>query len=317
MKVAILGCGAWGYALSHVLHDRGVEVHMWARSTVLQQALREHSTHPNFLNIPLGKGMLVFSTIEACIEGCDYIVESTTAKGICEILPHLKKSTVPLILTSKGIEIDSGRLLPEVVADVYPHRTLINLTGPSLAEEVLLKHPTSIVAACKDPLIAQEVASLFTTSYFKVYPEEDVVGSACGGALKNVIAIACGICDGLGYGQNPKAALMAKGLGEMKQIARVKGGKEQTLQGLSGLGDLAVTCLSPKSRNYRFGIELGKGKKVGASHQSIGMVVEGMYTAEAVYRVCCEHSLDTPVMNAVYRIIYQELSVEEALNAFF
>lgn len=317
MKVAILGCGAWGYALAHVLQDQGIEVHIWARSHVLQQALKEQATHPKFLNIPLEKGMHVFSTIEESIEGCDYIVESTTAKGIREVLPRIKSNKAPLILTSKGIEIESGYLLPEVIHKEAPGRMLVNLTGPSLAEEVLLKNPTSVVAACDQRSIATEVASMFTNSYFRVYVEDDVIGSACGGALKNVIAIACGVCDGLGFGQNPKAALMAKGLDEMKKIAGVKGGKESTLQGLSGLGDLAVTCLSPKSRNYRFGIEVGKGKKVCDSHQSIGMVVEGMYTAEAVYKICQKYQLDTPIMNAVYHMIYHGLPPKEALKAFF
>jgi glycerol-3-phosphate dehydrogenase (NAD(P)+) len=208
-------------------------------------------------------------------------------------------------------------LLPEVAEEVFgegSHEFICCLSGPSHAEEVVLQLPTSVVSSSKNLKLASDVQDLFSTSYFRVYTNRDLLGVAFGGAMKNIIAIACGISDGLGFGDNTKAALMTRGLHEIKKLAKYKGAKADTLSGLAGLGDLCVTCLSNHSRNYRFGHLIAKGKTADEARKEIGMAVEGAYTVVSAKQLSDRNEVPMPITESVYKVLFEGFSPKDAVR---
>jgi glycerol-3-phosphate dehydrogenase (NAD(P)+) len=223
-----------------------------------------------------------------------------------------------MIITSKGIEQNSGLLLPEVLVEVLGEevRPYIGcLSGPSHAEEVVQRLPTSVVSSSYDPSFMHRIVEVFSSSFFRVYPNADIHGVSFGGAMKNIIAIACGISDGLGFGDNTKAALMTRGLHEIRKLSAVKGCNPETLNGLSGLGDLCVTCLSKLSRNYSFGRLIAEGLDPQSAKEKIGMVVEGAYTCVSALQLGRKSSIAIPITEAVHSIIYEHLNPQQAVRA--
>jgi glycerol-3-phosphate dehydrogenase (NAD(P)+) len=230
----------------------------------------------------------------------------------------LMEISVPIILTSKGIEPGTGLLLPEVCSQVLgvEESPLVGvLSGPSHAEEVIQNMPTSVVCSAYEMGVMQLVRDLFTTPTFRIYPNGDLPGVCFGGAMKNIIAIACGISDGLSGSDNAKAALMTRGLHEMRKLCPVKNGKSETLNGLSGMGDLCVTCMSRHSRNYRFGRLLAEGFSPEGARQKIGMAVEGIHTCVSVHELGQKHKVPIPVTEATYAIIYGGLDPRTAVRS--
>jgi glycerol-3-phosphate dehydrogenase (NAD(P)+) len=224
----------------------------------------------------------------------------------------------PCVVTSKGIEQNSGLLLPEVILEVLgaEARPLIGcLSGPSHAEEVVQQLPTAVVASAYDPFVMQKIMETFTTPFFRVYPNMDMHGVSFGGAMKNIIAIACGLSDGLGFGDNTKAALMTRGLHEMKKLSVVKACQTETLNGLSGLGDICVTCLSKFSRNYAFGRLIAQGLDPQKAKEKIGMVVEGAYSCLSALQLGRREKIPAPITEAVYSILYENLDPREAVRS--
>ena len=320
-RICYLGAGTWGFALAYVLAQNGHSVTLWSRDSSLSEELQKTRTHPKLSGFQTDSSIEFTSDLKKALERADVIVESVTSAGIRpvfqEVLTH-GPIACPVILTSKGIEQKTGLLLPEVVAELLeaPRSPLIGaLSGPSHAEEVIQQMPTSIVSSAYDPELSQFILQLFSTPTFRIYPNADINGVCFGGAMKNIIAIACGISDGLGCGDNTKAALMTRGLHEMRKLCLVKDCKPETLNGLAGMGDLCVTCMSRHSRNYRYGRLIAEGFSPEGARQKIGMAVEGIYTCVSVRELGRKFSIPIPITEATYAVIFDGLDPREAVKA--
>lgn len=321
-KIGYLGMGAWGYCLASLLaaKEDDFEVVCWTTKPDLAEHLTQTGEHPLFPGHQ-SKGKLIFTTDMAyALHDADMVVESVTSAGlrpVFEQVRSLKLPLCPIVITSKGIEQDTGRILPEVVVEVLGEefRPLIGfLSGPSFAQEVIRGLPTSIVGTGYSPEVIQTVCETFATSTFRIYPNTDILGVAFGGGLKNIIAIACGISDGLGLGNSSKAALMTRGLHEIRKLAIACGCKSETINGLAGMGDLCLTCSSSMSRNFRFGNLLAQGVSSEEAQKRIGMVVEGAYTCVSALQLSEQYQVDLPIAEAVHQIIYQSLRPVDAVR---
>lgn len=321
MRVGYLGAGTWGFCLASLLGSKGYPVTVWTSNPEFAKTLSKTRQHPKLPHFTASDNVKFTSNLKDAIDGAELIVESVTSRGIRPVFEQvlaLGSSNAPIIITSKGIEQNSGLLLPEVVLEVLGEscRSKIGcLSGPSHAEEVIQKLPTSVVCSSYDPSLMMLIRDAFNTPYFRVYPNADLDGVAFGGAMKNIIAIACGISDGLGFGDNTKAALMTRGLHEIRKLSVTKGCKQETLNGLSGLGDLCVTCLSKLSRNYTYGRLIAEGLDPQAAQEKIGMVVEGAYTCVSALQLGEKAHIPLPITEAVYAIIYSNLNPHEAVKA--
>jgi glycerol-3-phosphate dehydrogenase (NAD(P)+) len=319
-QIAYLGAGTWGFALAYLLAKNNHRIRVWTRNPEFARELQESRVHPKLPGSYAPDAIEFSSDLDEVLEGAEVLVESVTSAGIRPVFTELMRRTsikVPVILTSKGIEQETGLLLPEVLSQMLGpsmHPLLGALSGPSHAEEVIQDQPTSIVCSSYDPEIARLICDLFTTPLFRIYPNSDFHGVCFGGAMKNIIAIACGISDGLGSGDNAKAALMTRGLHEMRKLSVAKQCKPETLNGLSGMGDLCVTCMSRHSRNYRFGKLLAEGFSPEGARQKIGMAIEGIYTCVSARRLGREHRIPVPITEATYAIIYEGLDPREAVK---
>jgi glycerol-3-phosphate dehydrogenase (NAD(P)+) len=248
------------------------------------------------------------------------IVESVTSKGVRPVFRQLKQLAAPrcpIVVTSKGIEQDSGLILTDVISEVLGERIIPHvsiLSGPSFAQEVIRELPTSVVVASYDTHTLRHVCEAFTTQSFRVYPNGDVIGVAYGGALKNIIAIACGIAEGLSLGYGCAAALMTRGLHEIRKLAVARGCRADTLNGLSGMGDLCLTCSSPMSRNFRFGHLLAQGYSTTAALKEIGMVVEGAYTSVSALQLSRQLDVPLPITETVYKIVHENMPPKLAVD---
>lgn len=313
MKIAMLGTGSWGYCLAYLLASKGYKVTSWTTKVQLANDLNESKEHPFLPGHHPNENMNFTTNLKEAISQADVIVESVTSSGIRPVFLELKSIEIPkcpIILTSKGIEQNSELILPEVIIQVLGEsvRNQVGvLSGPSYAKEVIKGLPTSVVSSAFNPKIMHDIANLFRTPYFRVYPNSDMTGVCYGGALKNIIAIACGISEGLGLGYSAKAALMTRGLHEMKKLALKMGAKSETINGLSGMGDLCVTCSSSMSRNYRYGILLAEGLDPSEAKDKVEMVVEGAYTAVSALQIAKHHQIEMPISEAVYKIIYESM----------
>lgn len=319
MRIGYLGFGAWGCCLASLLAQQGHLVSAWSHNAQLVAHFRHHRRHPR-LSHPLPEGLTVTDRLEEAIADAELLVESVTCGGLRTTLQRLRGyllKPIPFVLTSKGIEQDSCLTLPEVVIETLgePMRQHIALlSGPSFAEEVMRGLPTSVVASAYDSLLIGQVCRLFTTKSFRVYPNQDLRGVAYGGAMKNVIAIACGFAEGLLLGYGCSATLMTRGLHEMAKLAIASGSRPETLWGLSGMGDLCMTCSSPMSRNFRFGHLLATGYTFGQALEEIGMVVEGAYTCRSLLQLSEQRSVAMPIAETVYKILYEELQPLRAVE---
>lgn len=319
MKIGYLGAGSWGFCLSLLLASKGYEIVSWTTRPKLADLLNEGLDHPLFPGYSSPKNIHFTTNLEAIFQHADLIVESITAsafRSVCEKMRAFSPK-VPFVITSKGIEQNSGFILSDVAVDVLGEsfRSFIgHLSGPSYAKEVIAGLPTSVVASAYDPSVMHTICHAFTTQTFRVYPNADIRGVAFGGALKNIIAIACGIADGLGYGHSSKAALVTRGLHEMSKLAIAKGCQPATLYGLSGLGDVYLTCSSPISRNFHFGQLLAQGISTELALNEINMVVEGAYTCVAALQLSKELHIPMPITEAIYKIIYEGLKAKDAVS---
>lgn len=320
-KIACLGLGAWGYCLASLLASKkNGQVCCWTTKPDLVESLLTKREHPLFPG-HRSAGELIFTTDMAyAIDQADFIVEAVTSAGIRPVFEQARSLSFPhcpIVITSKGIEQDTGKILPDVVAEVLgsDFMPMIGcLSGPSFAQEVIRALPTSVVASGYTLDVIHQIVDLFTTSSFRVYPNTDLLGVAFGGALKNVIAIACGIAEGLGLGSSCRAALMTRGLHEMRKFAVAFQCKSETLYGLSGMGDLCLTCSSPLSRNFRFGVQLAEGASTQEAQDRIGMVVEGVYTCVSVLQLSKSKGIPMPISETVYKIVYEAMPPTEAVQ---
>lgn len=319
--IGYLGAGTWGIALASILAQNGHRVTIWTRDKAFADELQKKRKHPKLKDFTVPESLHFTSDLKQAIKGAEVLVESVTSAGIRPVFKQviaLQEIRCPVILTSKGIEQGTGLLLPEVVSQLLgvEESPLVGcLSGPSHAEEVIHNLPTTVVCSAYDASVMKLIHELFSTPTFRIYPNSDLCGVSFGGAMKNIIAIACGIADGLGGGDNTKAALMTRGLHEIRKLSAVKQCKPETLNGLSGMGDLCVTCLSVHSRNYRFGHLIAEGFSPEGARQKIGMAVEGIYTCVSARELAHKHHIPVPITDATYSIIYENLDPREAVKA--
>lgn len=321
MKIGYLGAGTWGFCLASLLASKGHEVILWTQSEDFAKYLSKKRQHPKLEPYTADKNLSFTSDLGQALSGIDFLIESVSSSGVRAVFEQVLAKggcSCPIVITSKGIEQNSCLLLPQVVIEVLGERfrNLVGcISGPSHAEEVIQKLPTIIVSSAYDPSLALQIQELFSTPSFRLYPNFDITGVAFGGAMKNIVAIACGISDGLGFGDNTKAALMTRGLHEIRKLSVIKGAKPDTLNGLSGLGDLCVTSLSKHSRNYTFGKLIAEGLNPESAKEKIGMVVEGAYTAISAVQLAKQFHIDVPISQAIYSILYEGLNPREAVKA--
>lgn len=320
-KIGYLGMGAWGYCLASLLASKNYELICWTTKPDLARQLEEHREHP-LLPGHRSTGNMTFTTDMAhVLQEADIIVESVTSAGLRPVFQQIKQLGLkqkPVILTSKGIEQNTGKILPEVAIEVLGEefRPYIGfLSGPSFAKEVIRGLPTSVIGTAYSNEIMQEICEIFMTPTFRIYPNSDILGVAYGGALKNIIGIACGISEGLALGFSSKAALMTRGLHEIRKIAVARGCKAETINGLAGMGDLCVTCSSPISRNFRFGMLLSQGLSTEEAQKKIGMVVEGAYTCVSALQLSQQYQINMPIAETVYNVIQGHIQPRDAVSA--
>ncbi len=321
-RIGYLGAGAWGVCLADLLAKKGHQVKVWCRNKELAKILNETKVHPNLKNYVIHDDLFFTPDLKVVLEDIDFLVESVTSSGIRPVFEQIKKLKpdfqCPIVLTSKGIEQNTGFLLLDVVLDVLgkEHQDyLAYLSGPSLADEVIRGSPTTIVCAGFDPDLTHQVQELFHAKTFRIYPNYDIKGVEFGGAMKNIIAIACGTSDGLGFGDNSRAALMTRGLHEIRKLAIAKQCRAETINGLAGMGDLCVTCSSKKSRNYRLGYLLAQGKTLDEAKKEIGMVVEGAYTCVSALQIAKKMGVSLPITEAVHKVLYEGVTPMDAVRA--
>lgn len=322
MKIAFLGCGSWGYCLASLLAANGHSIKSWSRDKLLVQRLQAGEDHPSLAGFYPAVGMDFTADLGEVVEGVDLIVEALTAAGVRPVLRQLRawgklsELRCPFVITSKGIEQGSGLILPEVVAEVLGEQArcwIALLSGPGFASEVIAGLPTSVVASGWSLDAIQLTCRAFATSSFRIYPNSDLLGVAFGGALKNIIAIACGMADGLNLGHGAKAALMTRGLHEMRKLAIAYGCRSETLYGLAGLGDMALTCSTLLSRNTRFGSLVAQGLAPSAALEKIALVVEGAYCCISARELAQAVQISMPITETVYNILYEGLPVASAV----
>lgn len=319
MKISVFGLGAWGFCLARHLALLGHDVVGWDYNTDLCRKLQKGEDHPHIFHSLRGLPLTIATSVEEAVASADLLVESVTMKGMRSLFQKLITiRQVPIVLTSKGIEQKTDMLAPHIAQDVFGPSILDQiavLSGPSFALEVANKKPTAVSLGLNNVDLQTLVIQAFSAPWFRVYPNNDIIGVAFGGAMKNVIAIACGVAQGLGLGCGAAAALVTRGLHEMMKLSIPFGCQPQTLYGLSGLGDLYLTCSSPMSRNYRFGKLLSEGLGQEEAEKNIGMVVEGANTCFGALETAEKHHISIPITETVVQLIQKKISPQEAVES--
>lgn len=308
MKAVVLGTGGWGTALALVLCDNGHDVTLWSRTPAKAEEMARTRENPLLKGVSLPEGLTITGDLK-CLNGAELVVSAPPSFAVREtgrkMAPYLRPETV-LVTVSKGIERDTNlrmsQILRETTGDVC---RVVALSGPSHAEEVGVRLPTGCVAACPDRDAARFVQEAFMNDRFRVYTSVDIVGVELAAALKNVIALCCGICAGMGFQDNTKALLMTRAMAEITRLGEHLGGQRQTFGGLAGMGDLIVTCTSMHSRNNRAGILIGQGRTAQEAMEEVGAVVEGYYAAESVCQLAAREGVEMPICRCAYDVLYR------------
>ncbi len=320
MKAAVIGAGGWGTALARVLAERGHSVTLWVRDELFARELRKSGENQNYL-----PGVAIDPSIEithdaSAITGKELYVfalpSQATRDVVSTLSPNISREGAMYVSVSKGIERETHERVTQIIAETLdvPATSTVALSGPSHAEEVARRVPTAVVVAGEDHDTARAVQEAFLLPYFRVYSSADVIGVELAGALKNVIAICAGMIDGAGLGDNTKAALMTRGLAEMRRLGIALGAEEHTFSGLAGLGDLIVTCDSKHSRNRYVGEEIGRGQKLAEILSSMKTVAEGITTTESARSLARLHQIEMPIVEETYRILFEGKDPREATN---
>lgn len=317
MKIAVLGSGGWGTALALLLLENGNSVTLWSYSEEESVLLQQTKENPLLPEVKLPEKLLLTADL-SCVSDCEAVVLATPSfavRGTARSVKAMLRPGTILISVSKGIEKDSSLRLSQVIreetGDAFP---VAVLSGPSHAEEVARRVPTACVAACEQREIAERVQDLFLNERFRVYSSSDVIGVELGAALKNVMALCAGCCAGMGFGDNTKAMLMTRGLTEIARLGVALGGKRETFAGLTGMGDLIVTCTSLNSRNNRAGILIGKGMPVQQAIAEIGAVVEGYFAVDSTHTLAQKLGVEMPITESAYRILYQGADIRAVIS---
>ncbi|MFH1875078.1 MAG: NAD(P)H-dependent glycerol-3-phosphate dehydrogenase [Pseudomonadota bacterium] len=318
-KVGVIGAGSWGTAISKMLAEKGYEVCLWCHEREVADGINQNHQNPVYLqDIVLPKAVEATNSLALAVEDKEVVVSVVPSHHVRtiwqEAAEYLKPEAI-LVSATKGIELKSHKLMSQVLKEVLPHHLPANrvyISGPSFAPEVVRNLPASVVIAGEDVRVREKIREFFRTDTFLPFSNEDVTGVEVGGAIKNVIAIATGMSDGLGFGHNARAAIITRGLYEMVKIGKALGANPLTFMGLAGIGDLVLTCTADLSRNHTVGKLLGEGKKLEEILAGMTMVAEGIPTAEAIYHLAANHKINAPICNVVYLMLYEDLTPREA-----
>jgi glycerol-3-phosphate dehydrogenase (NAD(P)+) len=321
-KVSIIGAGSFGTAMAVVLGDKGIPVAIWAREKEVTAGINKNHINPEYLSdVKLPNIVKASNSIEEALKNTEMVVFATPSHALREVAKRVKPFLTGkeiVVTISKGIEKDSlmtpSQILVDVLGDAILEDQIGVLIGPSHAEEVGKYKPTTVVASAYSTRVARIIQDTFMTPMFRVYLNQDILGVEIGGALKNIMAIAAGIVDGAELGDNAKAALMTRGLHEMKRMGTALGASQDTFSGLTGMGDLIVTCTSQHSRNRYVGYNIGKGKKLDEIISGMNMVAEGVKTAQSVHQWALKNSVEMPITEAVYKVLFENFDPKDAVD---
>ena len=321
IQIGVMGAGSWGTTLANLLAKKGFSVSLWAYEDDLVQSIETKRENPFYLpGVRLSEKIVPTGSLKEVCQNKDLLINVTPSQVVRQVLqkihPYLSSHT-KLVSASKGIENNTLLTMSEVFQEIFSvegGKRLAVLSGPSFALEVSKETPTAVTIASKNQGLAEQLQHIFSTSYFRVYTNTDVIGVELGGALKNVIAIAAGISDGLGFGHNTRAALITRGLSEISRLALKMGANPSTLSGLTGLGDLILTCTGELSRNRSVGIKLGKGMELNHILKDMRMVAEGIKTTKSAYDLSKKKGISMPITEQVYFILYQDKNPKEAVT---
>lgn len=318
--ISVIGDGGWGTTLAIYLARQGFVVKLWGPFPQYMKEVRRTRVNHKFLpGISIPSKVDITSSLEEALSQSELIVFAVPSQFLQSVLENIKKTRIKLkgkyfLSVSKGIENRRLMRMSQMIYSTLGKVDVAVLSGPNIAREVVKGVPSTAVVASANRKLAQQIQKIFNSQTFRIYTNTDIVGVELGGSLKNVIAIACGVCDGLGYGTNTKAAIMTRGLAEMVKLGKTMGAKPETFYGLSGLGDLATTCFNPQSRNRSVGEALGRGKTIKNILSSMNMVAEGVETAKAVYKLGRKKRLDMPIIREIYYIIYKNKKSHQAVK---
>lgn len=320
-NITVFGTGSFGTALANVLTGNGHNTLMWGKTAkTVDEINTKHTNHAYLKDAAIHESVSATTDIQEAVDHADIYLVAIPTKAIRTVLSQVDErltSKKQFIHVAKGIENKTFKRVSEMIEDVISpdHNGGVGvLSGPSHAEEVVIKQPTTVAAAASCPELCKTIQDLFMTDYLRVYTNEDLIGVEIGGALKNIIAIASGVLAGLGYGDNAKAALITRGLAEITRLGVKLGADPLTFQGLGGIGDLIVTCTSTHSRNYSLGYALGSGKTLQEILDEMNMVAEGVYTTESVYHLAKQMNVEMPITSALYHVLFESQPVQEALK---
>lgn len=318
MKVSFIGAGSWGTALSIVVADNKHEVKIWDIDPKHIKAMQESRRNEKYLSgVELPDNIEPTSDVEYCLKDADVLVIAVASQAYRIVMEnnakYINEKTI-IVNVAKGIENGTLLRLSEVINEFLPNNPFVALSGPSHAEEVSLRMPTTLVSASESKETAEIIQDVFTTEYIRVYTNPDVIGVELGGALKNIIALAAGISDGMGFGDNAKAALMTRGIREIKRLGVALGASVDTFSGLTGVGDLIVTCTSMHSRNRRCGIMIGEGLSREEAQEKVGMVVEGIFATKAAYDLSKLNNVEMPIVDELYKVLYENADARQAVK---
>jgi glycerol-3-phosphate dehydrogenase (NAD(P)+) len=311
--IGVVGAGSWGTALSDLLARNGHDVRLWARDPELVAAIRDAGRNPRYLSHhELSSDIEPTNDLEHAVSGAELVVSAMPSHAVREVMteaaPHIADQAI-IVSTSKGIENETLKRMTEVLGEVLGSAARVSvLSGPSFAEEVCRGYPTAVTLAADDPMVAETACEAFAGPRFRVYTSGDVIGVELGGAVKNIVAIATGIADGLEYGHNARAALITRGLAEISRLGMVLGGERLTFMGLAGLGDLVLTCTGELSRNRTVGVRLGRGETLEEILADMRMVAEGVRTTRSVHDLALRAEVQMPIANHVYEMLYEAKS---------
>ena len=316
-KITVLGGGSWGIAIAVLLHKNGHEITIWSALEAEIEMLEEKHEHKMLPGVKLAEDMIFTADDKEAVAGKDLLVMAVASSYTRKTSNRLSSHVEPdqkILNVAKGIEEHTLMTLSEIIEQEIPQADVAIMSGPSHAEEVGRGIPTSIVVGAKSRATAEYIQNLFMNEVFRVYISPDVLGMELGGSLKNVVALAAGIADGLGYGDNTKAALITRGITEIARLGTAMGGKFETFCGLTGIGDLIVTCASMHSRNRRAGILIGQGKSYEEAMEEVQMVVEGVYSAKAAMELAKEYNVQMPIIEQVNKVLFEGKSADQAVK---
>ena len=318
MKIGVIGSGSWGTSLSIVLNNHGHNLTIYGRNKEYIEEISKSRVSKKYLkNIHIDEKIKLTNNIEDVVFGKEIIVIAVASQAVRPVIEKIQKLVLPnqiILNLSKGIEISSLKTISQIVGEFLPENPFVALSGPSHAEEVVKNLPTTLVSASTDFKVAQLIQDQFSNDCLRIYTNSDVIGVEFGGSLKNIIALAAGICDGLGFGDNTKAALMTRGIKEISTLGEAMGASKDTFRGLSGIGDLIVTCTSVHSRNWKCGMLIGQGKSVEEAVAEVGMVVEGIYTIKSAYMLSENLGIDSPITNELYKVFYEGANPRDSVR---